>query len=340
MRLGLTFDDVLLVPKYSEVNSRKEVDLSTKLTRRYSISIPIVSANMDTVTEYKMMLAMYQSGGCGILHRFIEPFEVERICFWMRQHSANYPLAVAIGINPDDLPNRLSAAKNGRANILCIDVAHGHHKRVIDLIKQLKDDPWVNESSVDIIAGNIATAQGAVDLVEAGADAVKVGVGPGSLCTTRIVTGHGVPQLTAVMDVFKAINGTGVPIIADGGIRFSGDIVKALAAGADSVMVGSLFAGTDEAPGEQVDGYKTYRGMASREAQMDWKGSVSVVEGEIRRVPYRGPVTEILNQLVDGVRSGMSYCGANTVPEIKSKAEMIYITQSGLRESHAHGLMK
>jgi IMP dehydrogenase len=336
MRLGLTFDDVLLVPKYSEVASRKDVSLNTRFTKNFNLDIPIVSANMDTVTEFDMMLAMQKVGGAGILHRFLNPFQVGRICTWLQPYGKDYPRAVAIGINQVDNIERLIQAARGDANILCVDVAHGHHRRVIELIKELKDDYWAH--GIDIIAGNVATAQGALALVEAGADAIKVGVGPGSLCTTRIVTGHGVPQLTAIMDVYNAIKGSGVPIIADGGIRTSGDIVKALAAGADTVMIGSLFAGTDEAPGEVVDGFKTYRGMASREAQMDWKGSVSVVEGEIQKIPYKGPVNQIIEELVDGLRSGMSYCGAEEIKEIREKAEMIYITQSGLKESYAHGL--
>lgn len=334
---GLAFDDVLLRPRYSDILSRKDVSLVSRLTKKRWLSSPIISANMDTVTEFHMAAAMSDCGGLGIIHRFLSITDMNRICQWMQAYTKTN-IAVAIGVNSTDTWPRVWGAIENGATILCIDVAHGHHKRVIDLIKKLKDDPRIVENGIDIIAGNVSTFDGAYALMEAGADAIKVGVGPGSMCSTRIRTGHGVPQLSAIANCKDAVNND-CPIIADGGIRNSGDIVKALAAGADTVMIGSLFAGTEETPGVVLDGHKIYRGMASREAQMDWKGEVSVVEGEAVRIPLRGPVGPIVQELLDGVRSGFSYSGAMSISELREKAVFVKVTQAGQVESKPHGLL-
>lgn len=475
---GLTFDDVLLVPKRSPVKSRQEVDTSTWLTPGIRLQIPIVSANMDTVTEAAMAIAMARAGGIGIIHRFMtveqqarqvarvkraEAFMVEHP-YAIRQDATiaearrlmqvhevgglvvtnggeeliglvtqrdvllapdetapvgsvmtppdqivsvppdtppeearallhqhrleklpvidrqgrlvglitaqdlvkhqRYPNATkdskgrlrvgaAIGVKPQDMA-RAEALLEAGADLLVVDIAHGHADHCIQMVKDLRRA----FPEAQIVAGNVASREGARDLAEAGVDAVKVGVGPGSICTTRIVTGFGVPQLTAIMDSVQGIADTGrrVPVIADGGIKTSGDMVKALAAGASTVMIGGLFAGCEEAPGATVirDGqkFKVVRGMASlgaamgrkaveksnedesAESQEDWEKVVP--EGVEAVVPYRGTVNELLYQLVGGLRSGLSYGGALTIEELQTNAEFIEITPAGVRESHSH----
>lgn len=254
-------------------------------------------------------------------------------------------VGAAVGVTPDVL-DRVQALVDAGVDVISIDTAHGHSKGVLDAVRRIKD----LYPHVDLIAGNIATAEGARALADAGADAVKVGVGPGSICTTRVIAGIGVPQLTAVMEAVRGLEGTGVPVIADGGIKFSGDIVKALGGGASTVMVGSLLAGTEEAPGEVViyEGrkYKTYRGMGSIEAMEEgskdryFQGNEKdakklVPEGIVGRVAYKGYVSEVIYQLVGGIRAGMGYCGTPTIPDLQ-KARMVKITGAGLRESHPH----
>ncbi|MEM7033164.1 MAG: IMP dehydrogenase [Chloroflexota bacterium] len=478
---GLTFDDVLLVPKRSPIASRQDVDTGTWLTPKIRLQIPIVSANMDTVTEAAMAVAMARAGGMGMIHRFMnikqqirqveqvkraegflleDPFTVDQdeavakakslmkgydvgglvvtngngklvglvtqrdillapdnraaistvmtlpdqIISATPQTSLDeahkilhehrleklpildnngslvglitaqdvlkhqqFPRATkdergrlrvgaAIGVRPDDL-DRAGALLDAGADVLVLDIAHGHADHCIDMVKALRK----NYPTSQIVAGNVASRDGARDLAEAGADAIKVGVGPGSICTTRIVTGFGVPQLTAIMDSVEGVQDTGadIPVIADGGIKMSGDLVKALAAGANSVMIGSLFAGCEEAPGSPVirDGQKIkiVRGMASLGAAMgrkaveeeglqavedqeDW--SKVVPEGVEAVVPYRGYVNELLYQLVGGLRSGLSYGGATTISELQQNAEFIEISSSGIRESHSHDVQK
>ncbi len=471
IQTGLTYDDVLLVPKRSDITSRKEVSLATNITKKIRLNIPIIPANMDSVSEATMAIAMARAGGLGVIHRFliieqqvseilkvkrsesvmiekpyiIQPdvtlgdakrlmndygvtsllvvdtyrklmgmlshrdyvyetdfskkvselmtrreklitgfvgttviqakdllkqYKIEKIPIIDDQNTIHglitgkdiknqekYPLAAkdkkgrllvggSIGVKSDFL-DRAQALISAGVDILVIDIAHGHSGSVINTTKALKNE----FPDVPIMAGNIATAQGYEDLVNAGADCVKVGVGPGAVCTTRIITGAGVPQLTAVMNVAKSSERMGIPFIADGGIESSGSIVKALAAGAHAVMMGQMFAGTDESPGTTVSRggkkFKIYRGMASLGANMGRKqkengdlkdGDLNeyVPEGVEAVVPYRGSVTEVLGQLLGGLRSGMSYCGAHTLEELKRNAEFIRITSSGIKESNYH----
>jgi IMP dehydrogenase len=470
--IGLTFDDVLLVPRRSRIRSRSAVDTSTWLTPSIRLSIPLISANMDTVTEAPMAIAMAQAGGIGILHRFMpverqaeavrrvkraESFIVENPVTILpdlsleqarqrmlesaigglvvvdeegrllgiltkrdvllaqdpeatvgtlmtpreqmvvapegesldearltlhSQRIEKLPLVdgdnrvrglitaqdiikiqehphatkdskgrlrvgVAIGVRSSDI-DRAGACIEAGADVLVVDVAHGHADHVIEIVKKLKE----NFPKVPVIAGNVATREGVCDLAEAGADAVKVGVGSGSICTTRIVTGFGVPQLTALLDCAAEGHKLNVPVISDGGIRTSGDLTKALAAGASTAMVGSLLAGTDESPGASVirEGrrYKIVRGMASLTAnvarkEIEIQGEVEpdewekvVPEGVEAMVPYRGGVEDILHQMVGGLRSGMSYAGVETLPDLWEAAEFIRITTAGERESKPH----
>jgi IMP dehydrogenase len=474
---GLTFDDVLLVPKRSVVASRQDVDTSTCLTPAIRLRIPLVSANMDTVTESSMAIAMARAGGIGIIHRFMtieqqarqvrrvkraEGFIVEQpraitqsasiaearqlmnqyevgglvvtngsdklvglitqrdillapdetapvgsvmtmpdqiisvlpdvspqqARALLHEHrleklpvidesgqlmglitaqdivkherhpnatkdaKSRLRVGAAIGVKPNDV-DRAGALLEAGADLLVLDIAHGHADHCISIVKTLRQ----NFPKAQIVAGNVASRAGARDLAEAGADAIKVGVGPGSICTTRIVTGFGVPQLTAIMDSVEGVADTGrnIPIIADGGIKTSGDMVKALAAGASTVMVGSLFAGCEEAPGATVirngQKFKVVRGMASlgaamgrqavekgadesAESQADWDKVVP--EGVEAVVPYRGNVEELLYQLVGGLRSGLSYGGARAIAELQANAEFIEITPAGIRESGSH----
>jgi IMP dehydrogenase len=469
IRDALTFDDVLLVPKRSPIRSRKDVDLSTRLSRNIKLNLPIVSANMDSVTESTMAISMAHNGGIGIIHRFMpverqveevlkvkraesviieEPYtiwpnatmadakrlmqekgvsgllvvdgkkkllgiltardllfednDLNRVSELMtpmkslhtasadasideaRQLLRKYKLeklplvdeegrlrglitskdmvtlaerpqackdskgqltvGAAVGIREGYI-ERARALVDAGVDVLVVDVAHGHSDRVLNVVRKLKKEL----SQVDVIAGNVATPEGTKDLIDAGADAVKVGIGSGSICITRIVTGAGVPQLTAVLECAEAARESGVPIIADGGIRNSGDITKALATGASSVMIGSMLAGTEESPGVTVmrNGrkYKIHRGMASVGASMK-RGTEEaedeaalleyVAEGIEAFVPYRGTSHEILAQLAGGIRSGLSYCGAKTLVELRQNASFVRLTSAALKESYPH----
>lgn len=323
MRKGLTYDDVLLVPKYSNISTRSHISLETEFLG-LTLSLPIISANMDYVTGPEMAKAMWKAGGLGILHRFFDSDE-QRVNAINDLINDATPIAFSIGLNDIDRDGILSKYSNNTEVIVTIDVAHGHHQRVVDLINDIK----IVYPSYKIIAGNVATAEGFSALSAAGADAVKVGIGPGSVCTTRQVTGVGVPQLTALLEIsqYKVNNKISTSIIADGGIKNSGDIVKALAAGANTVMLGSLLAGTDEAPAPLlagVDGrhYKAYRGQSI----FGSNAKTYVPEGISGIVPVKGPVSEILKELESGIRSGMSYVGAINLRKLRANAEFIEIS--------------
>lgn len=330
-----TFDDVLLVPNKSEVRSRRDPDLSTQLTREIKIDRPFISANMDTVTEFEMAIGMNQLGAIGILHRFMsitdQVQQVEKV-----KKSGAAHIGASIGVN-DDFQDRAKALVESGVDVLTIDIAHGHSVSMLEVLAWLKRE----FTQVQIIAGNVATPAGTRDLIEAGADAIKVGIGPGSMCTTRLITGCGVPQLTAISICAQAARAQGVPVIADGGIKNSGDIVKALAAGASSVMLGSLLAGTIETPGAIVKGMKQYRGMASKAAQVSWRGGVPegmAPEGESTFIPVKGHISDVINELSGGLRSGMSYLNATRIDEIRCNALFVEMTPMGMGESRAHGL--
>ncbi|MDB5102183.1 MAG: inosine-5-monophosphate dehydrogenase [Cyanobacteria bacterium RYN_339] len=342
---GLTFDDVLIVPKRSSIHSRKDVSLKTRLVGDLTLELPIISANMDTVTELPMAIAMANLGGMGVIHRFIPDAQTHADLV----SSQPAPRVMAIGVKAGDL-DKLALVTDLQG--VLIDVAHGHSDRVLEIIQELRE----RFPKLWLIAGNVATAEGAWDLLEAGAHAIKVGVGPGAVCTTRIVTGCGVPQLTAILKVRAALNrwwdverrkarprAQHPPtLIADGGIRNSGDIVKALVAGADSVMIGSLFAGTDEAPGEIIHendkAYKLYRGMASAGA-MQVVGADRTPEGISTLIPYKGSVEFLVRELDGGIRSGLSYCNSASIEDLHQQTiELTKVTQASQRESTPHAL--
>ena len=471
IREGVTFDDVLLVPKYSKVTSRSDTDLSTKLSRNISLNIPLISANMDTVTESSMAVTVAREGGIGIIHRFLtiqqqvnevlkvkrsgsiiienpytinseltikdafsimnekqvsgllvtdsnskiigilterdvlfEPtdstklvkelmtkdvvtaklgVDLEQVKEILKHNRIEklpivddnnhvkglitsqdisnlekYPNASkdkkgrplvgsAVGVKGDFM-ERSEALINAGADVLVVDIAHGHSENAINTVKNIKKA----FPDCELIAGNVATAKGTEDLIKAGVDAVKVGVGSGSICITRVITGSGVPQLTAVYDCAKVGNDHGIPIISDGGTRNSGDATKALAAGASSIMVGSILGGTDESPGSTITKngkrFKIYRGMASLAASMGRRSKETgtfeladdlndyVAEGVEAMVPYKGSVTEIITQITGGIRSGLSYCGASNIKQMQENAEFIKISRAGFAESQPH----
>ena len=470
---ALTFDDVLLLPRFSDFIP-SEASTQTKLTKKISLKIPLISAAMDTVTESRMAIALAEAGGIGIIHKnneiseqanqvravkkyesgvvrdpitiessksiselqqlttelkisgmpvvddgqlkgivtsrdfryadnmedpvssIMTPFDklvtvkegtsqdsVKKMMYENRiekilviddndalsglvtmkdiEKSAEHPdatkdssgrlmVGAALGTGTDTL-DRAKALHEVGVDVFVIDSAHGHSKNVLDTIKLVRK----HFPSVEIIGGNVATPEGAIAIVDAGADAIKVGMGPGSICTTRIIAGIGVPQITAIMTIREALVGKGVSLIADGGIRFSGDIAKAIAAGADSVMMGGLFAGTEEAPGEvelfQGRSFKTYRGMGSIGAMTDRKEASNrylqddidpeklVPEGIEGRVPYKGLVISVINQLIGGVRQSMGYVGCKTIDAMKKDSQFIEITNAGMAESHVHDVM-
>jgi len=330
---GLTFDDVLLVPQYSDIQSRNEVITVTRLGNLI-IDVPIVSANMDSVTGLEMSDAMAAAGALGILHRGVPSDEVMKII--PDRHSAGVLEVTripSIGLGEKWL-NRAQVLRKHGVQSICVDVAHGHHQAVFKMVSRLKELGFEN-----IIAGNVATYWGFKQLFGAGVNIIKVGIGPGSMCTTRVQTGHGMPQLSAILECATAVKilrseGKNVYLIADGGIRNSGDIVKALAAGADAVMLGQLLAGCKETPNltGSKDG-RVYRGCASFSAQEN----PMYVEGMETWVQDQGPVAKVLNKLMAGVRSGMSYSGARTIAELQEMAEFIEASPSTVIENGAHG---
>jgi IMP dehydrogenase len=385
MKTALSFDDVLLKPRMSKIKSRGDINLTSCLREHeygdvnndYKITedgveldLPIISSPMDTVTGRKMALSMARAGGLGIVHRYCSieeqvamikdlglgkerdtsKDEVMSQFFKARLDGSRRPekfktvvsppaSGAAIGVS-GDYKERAQALVDAGCKILCIDVAHGHHILVKDALKHLKS---TFGNKLTLIAGNVATSRAFEDLSRWGADAIRVGVGGGSICSTRIQTGHGIPTLQSIIDCTKSEGGA--KIIADGGIRNAGDIVKAIAAGADFVMLGSLLAGTDESPGQvfsSADGkrYKVYRGMASAEAQIDWRGEARSLEGVSTTVPWKGPVGKILKDLEQNIRSGFSYTGAKDIADMYYRAKFTRQTQAGMRESFTHILTK
>lgn len=357
---GLTFDDVLLIPAESHVLPN-EVNLSTKLANNIKLNIPLISAGMDTVTEGAMAIAMALQGGLGVIHKNMsitaQAGEVANVKSVVVPPNATKAavdaknrllVAAAVGVT-SDIFERAEALLEKGADAIVIDTAHGHSAGVIRKIKEIRK----HFPKVTLIAGNVATGDATRALFDAGVDVVKVGIGPGSICTTRVVAGVGVPQITAIYDAATAAREYHKPIIADGGIKYSGDVVKAIAAGGNAVMLGSMLSGTTEAPGEVFEDngkkYKTYRGMGSVGAMAQAHGSSDryfqggvneanklVPEGVEARVDYKGDVSDIVFQIDGGLRSGMGYVGAATIPDLIEKAQFVRITNAGLRESHPH----
>jgi IMP dehydrogenase len=334
MKKALSFDDVLLVPKFSDLNSRKDADIGSELDSNHKFRLPVISSPMDTVTEATMARAMYKAGGLGIIHRYNDYAGQMRIFA-----EADVPAAVAIGMNGDFL-QRAEAAVEFGCTILCVDVAHGHHSMMETCLKTLKDKFG---SNVHLMAGNVATRTGLDALASWGADSVRVGIGGGSICSTRLVSGHGVPTFASLLDCSQTEHD--VKIIADGGIKTTGDMVKAYAAGADFVMVGSMLAGTKESPGDvfkNTDGkqYKVYRGMASSAAQNDWRGKSSTPEGISTTISYKGSVEKILRDVEGGIKSGLSYSGVKNLKDLHAKSEFVIQTAAGQAESFTHILVR
>lgn len=353
-----TFDDLLLVPAKSEVVPA-QVKLQTRLTDKITLNIPIVSAAMDTVTEDAMAIMLAKLGGMGFVHKNM-PVEAQAAMIKAVKETevessfedANIDpqgrlrVGAAVGVGESSL-ERVRALVDAGVDIVAVDSAHGHSQDVIDTVRMIRAE----FPELDIVGGNIVTAQGATDLIYAGANVIKVGVGPGSICTTRVVAGVGVPQLTAVNDVYSVARQYGVGVIADGGIKLSGDIAKALAAGGSCVMLGGLLAGTEETPGEVMEVFgkkvKGYVGMGSLSAMQRgssdryFQGGVSelkklVPEGIEATVPFKGSIRDVIYQMLGGLRSGMGYCGCGTIEEMHQKAQFVKITGAGLRESHPH----
>lgn len=335
---GLTFDDVLLMPRHSEMNSRTAPNLSSQVTKNFFLKTPVIAANMDTVTEAEMAIKMAELGGMGILHRFMTPDEQVNQIKLMRDkiRALGLPVAASIGVKEEGM-RRADMLADAGVDILTIDIAHGDSVMMFETLSYVKK----KYPKIDIIAGNTAMPEGVRGLIEHGADAVKVGIGPGSMCTTRIITGCGVPQLTAVAMCVMEARRHNIPVIADGGIKTSGDIVKAFAAGASTVMLGSMLSGTNETPGEIQGGKKKYRGMASKDAQVSWRGDLPkgmAPEGEARWIPCKGSVENIIHELAGGIRSGMTYLNAQTILDINKNALFMEMTTSGMVESKPHGL--
>ncbi len=369
--LGLTFDDVLLLPGYADF-SRSDINLSTKLTKKISLQLPLVSSPMDTVTESGVAIGLGKRGGIGIIHRNLTTSDQVAEVKKVKGH--NLLVGAAIGVSKG-FEERVEALVKAGVDVIVIDSAHGFAKSIIEAVKHIKAT-----YSVEVIAGSVATFDGAKALIEAGADALRVGMGPGAICTTRIISGMGVPQVTAIMETVKAARssqsslGQAVPVVADGGIKYSGDIVKALAAGASAVMMGSFFASCIEAPGKTVELtraqvphrfqsifqsgketylFKEYRGMGSVGAMQkgatmksgdefhgkDYKDRVLVAEGVEALVPVKGGVEELVDQAVGGMKSGFYYVGARNITDLWKKANFIQITQASLSESHPHSIL-
>lgn len=362
----LTYDDVLLSPGYSDF-SRSEIDLTTQATRNITIKNPLISAPMDTVTESKLAIALAEAGGLGIIHRNLTV--EDQVTQVLKVLEKNLVVGAAVGASTG-YETRIQALLEAKIPLIVLDSAHGYCDSIIEVIKYIKKQ----SPKTEVMAGNIATYEGAKALIEAGADSLRVGMGPGAICTTRIVSGMGMPQLTAIVETVRAGREAGVPIVADGGIRYSGDMVKALAAGASTVMMGSFFASCLESPGEHFViskeelpanfkhiaraeiteyAFKTYRGMGSEGAMRkgaqvksesefhgkNYKDRVLVAEGVDALVPIKGSVQEMVDQALGGIRSGMYYIGCKTIEQLQQEAKFIRITDASLKESHPHDLV-
>tara|TARA_B100000424_G_scaffold160505_1_gene122940 strand:+ start:486 stop:1550 length:1065 start_codon:yes stop_codon:yes gene_type:complete len=345
---ALTFDDVTLAPKYSEVLP-SDVDTSIKLTKNIKLKVPLLSSAMDTVTESKMCIAIAKAGGIGVIHRNLDiKTQVGEI---RKVKKLKLLVGAAVGAGTNEFERAKNLLKEN-IDLIVVDTAHGHTKKVADIIKKIKK---IKPKKTALCAGNIATAEAARFLLKLGVDIIKVGIGPGSICTTRLVAGIGVPQLSAILNVRNGLGKSKAVIIADGGIKFSGDIAKALSAGADAVMIGSLFAGTDESPGKimKKNGklFKSFRGMGSIGAMN--KGSADryfqkkqndsskyVPEGVEGLIKYKGPVSKIVYRLVGGLRSSMGYLGCEQIKYLKNKPKFVKITKAGFYESMVHNIDK
>jgi IMP dehydrogenase len=336
LRTGLSYGDVLLVPQRSPVDSRSDVDLSTNLTPNIELDTPLLSAPMDTVTESELAIALSRAGGFGTVHRFMTVEEQAEEVRAVKE--AGELVGAAVGINEDYL-DRTEAVVDAGVDCVVVDVAHGHLEKCLDAVRRIRQE----FPDAELVVGNVATKAGVEDLYEVGADCVKVGIGPGSHCTTRKVAGAGVPQLTAVSDCAEVARDLGITTIADGGIRTSGDAVKALMAGADTVMMGSLFAGAEESPGTVIERegirYKRSRGMATTaaaNARTDKDEKPRADEGVEGLTPYKGPVAEVVAEFCAGIQSGLSYCGGRTIPEARERAEFIRVAPSAQEREGAH----
>ena len=334
---ALSYDDVLLKPQFSDIESRSEVSLGSELDENNRFELPIIASPMDTVVESDMAIALARLGALGVIHRYNSILDQKRMVWTVSRNVPTKPRAAAIAITGDFVDRAQMLAEAG-IDILCVDVAHGHHIMMKNALSTLKRNLPDN---IHIMAGNVATRKGYEDLAEWGADSVRIGIGGGSICSTRVQTGHGIPTFQSVLDCGESECAGEIPIIADGGIKTSGDIVKALGAGADFVMVGSLFSGTTETPGkilQAADGakMKEYRGMASREAQLAWRGRASSLEGIATFVPLKGKVKYVIDDLVNGIRSGLSYTGCRSISEFQLNAQFIHQTNAGQVESSTH----
>jgi len=399
LKINLTYDDVNIIPKYSELESREDVKLNTRFTKNTELTIPIVASPMDTVTEVDMAKEMLDWGGVGVIHRFQSIEKQARMMksvwriwdsyfklipgitddtertletewqewwdsvkhwnspptksdwddlkerFWFADNSirdekiwSKRPLCAAIGVTGDYFERAQELVKNG-CNVLLIDVAHGHHKLVKDAMGRIKNDL----ENVEIVAGSVATKRATRDLCDWGADSIRVGIGNGSLCETRIRTGVGLPQISTLSDVCSVADTYSVPVIADGGVRYVGDVAKAIGAGAESVMLGSLLSGTKESPGERIKQgdwpnerlYKKYRGSASLDSKSD-RGESNNIEGTAKIIPYKGKVKRIISDIRDGLSSAFSYVGADNVLDFQSKCEFVRVTSAGAIEATPH----
>ena len=342
---ALTFDDVLLLPRYSDILP-SDTKLNVQLSKNIKLKVPFISSAMDTVTESKMSIAIAKEGGLGIIHRNLsikkQSNEVKKVKF------LKLLVGAAVGTNNDDIDRAKTLIDSG-VDLIVIDTAHGHSKKVLNTLKKIRKI----DSNISICVGNIATSEAAKKFYNLGADILKVGIGPGSICTTRMIAGIGVPQITAINNVKNSLKNKNIKIVSDGGIKFSGDIAKALGAGADAIMMGSIFAGTEESPGKKFKiknkFFKQYRGMGSigamsagssnRYFQKNYKDkSKFVPEGVEGRVPFKGPVSKIIYQMQGGLRSSMGYIGAKNLKEINKKAVFVKITKAGFYESMVHSV--